>query len=433
MRSLHEKLATTEMARSHASLRNMIAAWMPSLASSARRARHREYRRQCHSINNRLCFVVFLLLLSGCGGGLYIAESFEPASLDVRAVEQTKQGVRVKAAVPGADETQAIFGLPLYEQGIQPIWLEVTNSTGRKLRYAPVGTDPEYFSALEVAYMNRSGYSQEALRAMEEQMLELAMPRDIEVGDTASGFVLTHLQPGTKGFNVDLFGDEFGVRFSFFLDVLGFVPDHSEVELEQLYAAEDLVQIAAVDLYEYLRRAPHAAKDAAGNEAGSPINVVLIGQAHDLLYASLRAGWHEVAAPATTTAGPSDYFLFGRVQDTTFRHEGGANDGSYELRIWLSPATTDDVPIWLGQLKHVIDHRWIDATPDPDTEGALFFLLQNLWYGESLMKHGWILLGAASGGEEYFATNLRGVLWISADPVELDAVDTVDWDYPEVE
>lgn len=377
--------------------------------------------------------VLLALLLGGCGGGLYIAEPFEPASLDVRAVEQTKQGARVRAAVPGADETQAIFGLPLYEQGIQPIWLEVTNSTGQNLRYAPVGTDREYFSALEVAYMNRSGYSRESLRVMEERMLELAMPRDIEVGGTASGFVLTHLQPGTKGFNVDLFGDESGIRFTFFLDVPGFVPDHSEVEFEQLYAAEDVVQIATVDLYEYLRRAPHAAKDAAGNEAGSPINVVLIGQGPDLLYASLRAGWHEVAASATTTAGSSDYFLFGRVQDVTFRYQGGANDGSYELRIWLSPATTGDVPIWLGQLRHVIDHRWIDATPDPDTESALFFLLQNLWYGESLMKHGWIRLGDASAGEEYFATNLRGVFWLSADPVELDAVDTVDWDYPEVE
>jgi hypothetical protein len=73
----------------------------------------------------------------------------------------------------------------------------------------------------------------------------------------------------------------------------------------------------------------------------------------------------------------------------------------------------------------MIGHRWIDVMPDSDTDGALFFLLQNLWYGETLLKYGWIR------DRENDSTNLCSVLWLSADPVDLVAVKTADWDAPE--
>ena len=369
---------------------------------------------------SRCCGVILTALLVGCGGKLYVVEAYDVAPLLERAVAQSREGVRVSAAVPGADETQAVFGLRLYDQGIQPVWLEITNDTGRRLRYAPVGTDREYYSALEVAYMNRSGYSGESLRAMEAHMLELAMPRYVEPGETVSGFVLTHLEPGTKGFNVDLFGDEFAVRFTYFLDVPGFAPDHSEVEFTELYAAEDLTHIARADLYSYLQQLPHATNGA---------NVILIAPGESLLYASLRAGWQEMAASADRLGGD---VLFDRPQDATFRYVGGEVDGYYELRIWLSPAVTDHAPIWLGQLRHIIDHRWVDPTEDPDKNNALFFLLQNLWYSETLLQHGWVRKPGAAAYEGEFDSDLISVLWLSSEPVELSAVEAVDWDLPEV-
>ena len=78
----------------------------------------------------------------------------------------------VRTAVPDAEETQRLTGLDLYDQGIQPVWLQVENSGDRPARYAPVSTDPEYFAPLEVSYMNRRGYSDAARESM-KQALEL--------------------------------------------------------------------------------------------------------------------------------------------------------------------------------------------------------------------------------------------------------------------
>ena len=79
-----------------------------------------------------------------------------------------RQDVRVTAAALSREQTRQIFGLDLYARNIQPVWLEVVNDSPRFLRYAPTGSDPEYFSPLEVAYMHRKGYSKEGLREMEK-------------------------------------------------------------------------------------------------------------------------------------------------------------------------------------------------------------------------------------------------------------------------
>jgi hypothetical protein len=77
-------------------------------------------------------FAVFLitgLVLLGCA-------SFNPQPLNdrpfrERATVQTKNGVRVLAAVLSAEETQSVFGLSLYKKGIQPVWLEIENNSQR--------------------------------------------------------------------------------------------------------------------------------------------------------------------------------------------------------------------------------------------------------------------------------------------------------------
>ena len=42
-----------------------------------------------------------------------------------RAQSQTKGPVRVTAAVPSAKETKQLFGAPLYQRNVQPVWLEI--------------------------------------------------------------------------------------------------------------------------------------------------------------------------------------------------------------------------------------------------------------------------------------------------------------------
>jgi hypothetical protein len=109
----------------------------------------------------RVVAICALVVFAGCGGRPYIHAPLESTELRSRATVQGDDAVRVSAAVPGAEETESLFGMSLYEQGVQPVWLEIENKTNIRLRYAHTGTDREYFSPLEVAYKNRKGLSDE--------------------------------------------------------------------------------------------------------------------------------------------------------------------------------------------------------------------------------------------------------------------------------
>ena len=111
------------------------------------------------------------VILTGCGGRAFIVEPAGDSQFRDRAIEKTDGEVTVRAAVLNPEETERVFGLSLYDQGIQPIWIEVVNGTNERIRYAPVGTDPEYFSPLEVSYKNRSGYSDEARDEMDRLLI----------------------------------------------------------------------------------------------------------------------------------------------------------------------------------------------------------------------------------------------------------------------
>ena len=71
-----------------------------------------------------LPLVLTILVAAGC------AASFEPRALEEvnfldRAQTKSQGNIRVMAAVLSGEETEQVFGFPLYKKGIQPVWLEV--------------------------------------------------------------------------------------------------------------------------------------------------------------------------------------------------------------------------------------------------------------------------------------------------------------------
>jgi hypothetical protein len=114
------------------------------------------------------------LALCGCIGSAYVFEQTDVSEIRDRAESRVDTNIRVSAAVLGRQESQGLFGVDLYAQGIQPVWLEIENTGSTPARYAPVSTDSYYFSPLEVAYKNRSGLSDEG-RSELERRLEASM------------------------------------------------------------------------------------------------------------------------------------------------------------------------------------------------------------------------------------------------------------------
>ncbi len=393
-----------------------------------------------HSVNIRavISSASAALLLCACA-----AASYQPAELDAipfrgRAQNQTQGQVTVVAAVPGPEETRALFDLPLYDSGIQPVWLEVRNGTDSQIRYAPVGTDREYYSPQEVAYVHQGNFSKEGKVEMNYYFYEMAMPRRIPPGETRSGFVFTHAQPGTKAFNVDLFGPspDNDLSFTFFVDVPGFEPDHSEAYLEELYGAEQIRELDRDGLRSELATMDRYTWDQSGRKQGIPINAVVIGEAQEVLQVLIRSNWVETPRTDGELASTAEYFD-GRVADVVFRKNQSATGERNELRFWLSPLRAQGAPVWLAQVTHHIGQGKGQGQLDPDLDDAATFFLQDIWYGQGLARYGWVQTQGKVAfenpkrtftGSEYFTRGYLLVMWASGPAVSMLDVVALDWD-----
>jgi hypothetical protein len=375
-------------------------------------------------------------MLAGCGGRAYVHETVDPDTFLARAERQSEGPIDVATTVPGREETERIFGIDLYDQGIQPVWLQVENGADTLARYAPVSTDPEYFAPLEVAYMNRRGYSDTARAAMDERFHDLAMPRYIDPGETRSGFVFTHLDPGAKGFNVDVFCGGESYNFTFLLRVPGFEPDYARLNLREMYG-DDVPDYDKDELRKALTTLPCCSGDRRGETSGEPINMALIGSGEELLRALLRSGWRETSIDEAKAQAPQ--FLYGREQDAIFRYTTVGGDGFYELRFWKAPFTSDSEDVYVGQARHFF--RWIGPVTrmDADVDNARNFAAQKFLYGQALKGNAWIagreVVPATSFWDNlidkpYFTDGYRTVMWLSAEPVSMFDIQLNEWDSP---
>ena len=387
----------------------------------------------------RTTFVITLIactaVLAGCGGRAYVHEAVTDVNFRERAEAQSDGPIRVSAAVLGRKETQAIFGVSLYDQGIQPVWLEVANTGSTQVRYAPVSTDRYYFSPFEVAYKNRRGFSDEARAEMERRFDELAMPRYIDPGETRSGFVFTHADSGAKGFNVDLFGGGKPVYFTFLLRVPGFVPDYANLDFASIYSDGDIAVLNGVDLHDALQDLPCCASDENGEETGDPVNVALIGGGPELLRALLRSNWVETSISESADEDPS--YLFGRPQDAIFRYQSFAGNSFYEMRLWLAPLMSGEDRIWVGQVRHFFTFGKVLKRFDADVDNARSFATQNFLYGQAMEKMAWVAGPEVVPAESfwdvliktpYFTDGLRTVIWISGEPLSALDIEVEQWD-----
>jgi hypothetical protein len=423
-------------------------------------------------------FLILVVTAVACIQTACASRSYEPGSareigvLD-RAESQQQSGVTVRAAVPSEAETAALFGLPLYRRDIQPVWIEVRNDTDHRYRYSPVGTDEAYFPPYEVAYMYKGRYKGAGYRAMEDHLYASAMTRWIWPGETRSGWVFTHLSPGTKAFNVDLFSGSTAdpvdgsakraggvskdasrrrsgedLSFSFFLDVPGRAADHAAIDFQTLYDDAEIARVDLAGARSALAKLDCCPTDAAGGQIGLPFAVVLVGDGREILMALLRADFFErprAEKPEDVARAPH---FDARPADAVFRTRRSGLGDRNELRLWRAPMVVDGEPVWVGQIVHYIGksteigRAFFDDRIDPDLNDARDFMLQTMWYSQSLAKFAWQRVREPNGvgspvldflGRGYFWDGGRVVLWLSGEPVAQTETFRLRWDDPPVE
>ena len=377
-----------------------------------------------------------------------------------RAQIQIKENVCVKASVLSLEESEAAFGVPLYRRGIQPVWLEIENRDEEALWFSHVGLDPNYFPPLEVAYRHHAPFSKHRNQRMDRHFHELAIGSYIPPGTILSGFVFTHLDLGTKNFNVDLIGEDHQVRnFTFFINVPGLRVDHHEVDWDGLYSKNELLSYGEADLRETLQRLQCCTTDSTGGMEGDPLNLVMIGWAENVYHALIRAGWNETGTLSRTDLSTTEtlsgvwrqyryepvnpLYLYGRAQDAAFRKNRDTAHERNELRLWLSPMSFEGKPVWVGQINRDIGlriaGRSITYKIEPDVDEARTYFLQTLWFAQRLEKYAYVKgVGAAPmseprkniRGDAFFTDGHRLVLWVSHKPVSFSEVEFEEWEIP---
>lgn len=380
-------------------------------------------------------------LLSACAGKPFLASDPAGANFIDRAISQEKGAIRVMAAVPDDAETVALTGLPLYEQGIQPVWLEVTNSGTDRLRLALSSIDPDYYSPLEVAWMNRAGLTREARAAAERWFHENGMVRWIPPGESRAGLIFTHVTGGTKGFNVDLFTspDTSAQSFTFFVPMPGFVADHMEIDFNGLYERHEEERLSSDELRLRIREATCCGTDETGRLQGDAFNIVLVATPLAVRRALLRGGWQETEAGAAETAIARKQRYRGRQPDGTFMKRRLDGTEQNELRLWLTPFETDGRSIWFGQVLYSLGNSREQADAlrrDPDIDEARNYFLQDLWYSQSAERG--TLTRAVDPvpesspvmtftGSRYHTDGLCAVVWLSEGTIALDDIELLGW------
>ena len=409
-----------------------------------------------------------LLFLAACASAPTSYNSVPEGDWKSRITHQEQDGIRVSAAVPSAKEAQKLFGRRLYKEGIQPVWLEISNHREDQISFLPVGLDPTYFTPLEVANTNLK----ETDKARPESLVDVFYldqgigTLQVGPGQTRSGFIFSKLDEGTKAFNVDIVGtaqskgiSEF-VTFTFFIPVPGLKIDHYNVDWENLYSEDEWVDLNKEQLIEKIEQLTCCVTDKKGEGSGDPLNLVVIGYPIEIYTAFIRAGWDETETVTSTSSlktigsflsggeyrySPvSGLYVFERPQDVAFQKARENIHERNHLRLWMSPFTFEGVPVFMGQISRDIGVRFTAKTItthkiDPDVDETREYLLENLAYSQSLEKFayvggvGKVSMDQPEGnltGDPWFSDGYRIVLWVSREPVSIDDVDFLDWRMP---
>ncbi len=395
------------------------------------------------------CLAVFALslVLAACASRPYQVAGPEAVAFAQRALVQQQGKLTVSAAVPTAEETKALTGLDLYSLGIQPVWLEIENRAESPARLITWSIDRDYYSPIEVAYMNRKPFSKEGYSNMQSWLYKNGMPRQIPASGKASGLVFTHLRPGTKGFNLNLMQQGEAYDFTFFVPLPGFQADYTRVDFPSLYSPDEIVDLDLPSLRKKLEsELPCCATDETRTKEGAPLNVIMVGSAMAVRRAMLRGGWLETSAETGIKARRQRYDE--RPPDAVFWKYREDGNERIALHFWITPWRVNDEPVWVTQVYYFSDDTsrlslfaekleentemstlFAKESVTADSDSAQKFLLQNLWYNGSLELAGYVngvgevLIEnprTAFGGGTYFTDGHRLVVFLSEDIKALD-------------
>ena len=405
--------------------------------------------------------VVLLSLLavfsrsSGAGPDLPAEQPFMS-----RAEVRQQGAVTVRAAVLTDDESERYFGASLADQGIQAVWLSVDNAGDLLLRFLPIITDPNYFSAPEVERLLRFWWRGSTNASIAAVVARAPVPNVIPQKRTVAGFVFTHREGGLKLLEVGFETDRQMLRFRFVLPVGGSSYAIEKVDFGSIYPPDTVEAVNLATLREKLAQLHCCTTNKAGNSNGDPLNIVVVGHGIDALFAFIGRGWrldepfdlHSIYRTIRAFLFRSEYFnapvsplyVFGRQQDVALQKARDTVSLRNHLRLWLAPFTIDGQRVWVGQISRDIGIKlttqsWYLTTHriSPEVDQDRFYLLQDLIMSGAVSRFGFVRgVGTSSmphpqvnlTGDPYLTDGLRLVLFLNEPRQAFDQIEVLDWE-----
>lgn len=370
--------------------------------------------------------------------------------------------VTVTVAVPTIAEARAIYGVKLSRKFIQPVWVQVQNDSHNTYWLLSSGLDPDYFSPSEAAYAFQTDL-QDTDRQLEDRFMELQFKSPVRPGSVEAGFVLVNLDEGFKAVDIDLISREQVRSFSFIIPDPDFKADYKMVDFDKIYTAGEIRTIQDDDeLRRELEKLPPYTANKNGGQSGDPLNLVLIGDADNIVPALVRRGWHAteviwsqalirtfksfIKGERYRYSPISALYVYGRRQDIGWQKARGTISKRNHMRLWLTPIRFRGKKVWVGQISRDIGVKLTFKSPtisthviDPDVDEARRYLVEDMAYSQALARIGYVRgVGGVTRaapkfnlvGDPYYTDGLRAVLFFEPRPYNLSDIERLPWEKP---
>jgi len=390
---------------------------------------------------------------------------FQPQPLEL-AVDrldihtETRFGLTVSTTILPDAQAERLYGVDLAGAGLQAIWLRIHNETDHGYWLLVSRLDPNYFAPDEAAFLFHPALGDADDTRVTQHFRRLAIPLKVPAGGASEGYVLTSRHEGGRYLIVSLAGARNTVDFGFPVILPDGYFDFEGLDPERIYAGKQLPELTLEQLRAALRELPCCTSDESGERSGDPINLVIVGDATDVLASLSRGGWsftHRIDAStvqrligATISGGSypvapvSPLYLFGRPQDLALQRARNTIVQRNHLRLWLAPYRFEGQSVWVGQVSRDIGIKLTTLSPtltthviDPNVDEAREHLLQSLMVAGVLRRFAFVS-GVPPATPEaphtnltedpYFTDGFRLVTQLSGGrTVAVEDVEFLDW------
>ncbi len=427
--------------------------------------------------------IVALLILAGSGCATTYAPDRLTTPDELRDVRTKSIGeVSVSVSILTDEQARQHFGVDLARHELQALWISVRNGSDRQLWFIRNLLDPDFYTADEVALLAQDEVPGDARAQLAQTLRDESIRSRLAPRTVTEGYMFLPRVEGGRYVDIRLQGDAYllerapgnadggdGVapaaaprelRFDFALTLPDGDFDYERLDTARIYPGESLPDLDVDELRSTLEQLPCCATDADGESEGDPLNVVIVGEAADVMNSLARSGWsfthridfrtvrREIGAAVAGSAYPvapvSSLYVFGRKQDVALQRARRSIAQRNHMRLWLAPYRFEGRPVWIGQVSRDIGVKVTPKSPtltthviDPEVDTTREYLLHSLVAAGFVDRFGFVK-GSAAGtpsqprvnltGDPYHSDGMRLVVILSREPVAPDRIHSLLWE-----